>query len=161
MPKLRLPTSNPGMSIPLSGLCPSRIQALKTGEIDLIYGSAELSYEDYNQAIAIDGIDGKFAPYGSTVRNIILNFNGNLADLSVRQALAYAIDKIIRRAHFINQRLVYGSAGDQFRSFTPVSYTHLDVYKRQALETAFRSSAVPFCCPYLDHSLRSAFRRFI
>lgn len=29
----------------------SRVQALKTGEIDLIYGSAELSYEDYNQAI--------------------------------------------------------------------------------------------------------------
>ena len=28
----------------------SRVQALKTGEIDLIYGSAELSYEDYNQA---------------------------------------------------------------------------------------------------------------
>ena len=103
MPKLRLPTSNPGMSIPLSGLCPSRIQALKTGEIDLIYGSAELSYEDYNQAIAIDGIDGKFAPYGSTVRNIILNFNGNLADLSVRQALAYAIDK-----EAISEGLTYG-----------------------------------------------------
>ena len=103
MPKLRLPTSNPGMSIPLSGLCPSRIQALKTGEIDLIYGSAELSYEDYNQAIAIDGIDGKFAPYGSTVRNIIMNFNGNLADLSVRQALAYAIDK-----EAISEGLTYG-----------------------------------------------------
>ncbi len=35
----------------------SRVQALKTGEIDLIYGSAELSYEDYNQATAIDGIE--------------------------------------------------------------------------------------------------------
>lgn len=68
----------------------SRVQALKTGEIDLIYGSAELSYEDYNQATAIDGIEGKFAPSGSTVRNIILNFNGNLSDLSVRQALAYS-----------------------------------------------------------------------
>jgi len=71
----------------------SRVQALKTGEIDLIYGSAELSYEDYNQALAIDGIEGKFAPSGSTIRSIILNFNGNLADLSVRQALACAIDK--------------------------------------------------------------------
>ena len=66
-------------------------------------GSAEMSYEDYNQAIAIDGIDGKFAPYGSTVRNIILNFNGNLADLSVRQALAYAIDK-----EAISEGLTYG-----------------------------------------------------
>lgn len=49
----------------------SRVQALQTGEIDLIYGSAELSYEDYNQATAIEGIEGKFAPYGSTIRNII------------------------------------------------------------------------------------------
>ena len=71
----------------------SRLQALQTGEIDLIYGSAEMSYEDYTQAIAIDGVEGKFAPSGSTVRNIILNFNGNLSDLSVRQALACAIDK--------------------------------------------------------------------
>jgi nickel transport system substrate-binding protein len=71
----------------------SRVQALKTGEIDLIYGSAELSYEDYNQAIAIDGMKGEFAPSGSTIRSIILNFNGNLSDLSVRQALACAIDK--------------------------------------------------------------------
>lgn len=71
----------------------SRVRALKTGEIDLIYGSAELSYEDYNQAIAIDGIEGKFAPSGSTIRSIILNFNGNLSDLRVRQALAFAIDK--------------------------------------------------------------------
>lgn len=115
MPKLRLPTSNPGMSIPLSGLCPSRIQALKTGEIDLIYGSAELSYEDYNQAIAIDGIDGKFAPYGSTVRNIILNFNGNLADLSVRQALAYAIDK-----EAISEGLTYGYEPVAIRLFLTV-----------------------------------------
>ena len=83
---------------------------MKTGEIDLIYGSAELSYEDYNQATAIDGIEGKFAPSGSTVRNIILNFNGNLSDLSVRQALAYAIDK-----EAISEGLTYGS----------VSYTHL------------------------------------
>lgn len=71
----------------------SRVQALQTGEIDLIYGSAELSYEDYNQAIAMDGIEGKFAPSGSTIRSIILNFNGVLSDLSVRQALACAIDK--------------------------------------------------------------------
>ncbi len=81
----------------------SRVQALQTGEIDLIYGSAELSYEDYNQATAIEGIEGKFAPSGSTIRNIILNFNGNLADLSVRQALAYAIDK-----EAISEGLTYG-----------------------------------------------------
>ena len=42
-------------------------------------------------------------PSGSTVRNIILNFNGNLSDLSVRQALAYAIDK-----EAISEGLTYG-----------------------------------------------------
>ncbi len=45
----------------------------------------------------------KFALSGSTVRNIILNFNGNLSDLSVRQALAYAIDK-----EAISEGLTYG-----------------------------------------------------
>ena len=81
----------------------SRIQALKTGEIDLIYGSAELSYEDYNQAVAIDGIEGKFAPAGSMTRTITLNFNGVLSDLKVRQALACAIDK-----EGISEGLTYG-----------------------------------------------------
>lgn len=88
----------------------SRIQALKTGEIDLIYGSAELSYEDYNQAVAIEGIEGKFAPYGSTIRNIILNFNKNLSDLRVRQALVCAIDK-----EAISEGLTYG--------YEPVAHT--------------------------------------
>lgn len=81
----------------------SRVQALKTGEIDLIYDSAELSYEDYNQAIALNGVEGKFVPYGSTIRNITLNFNDNLSDLTVRKALLFAIDK-----DAISEGLTYG-----------------------------------------------------
>jgi peptide/nickel transport system substrate-binding protein/nickel transport system substrate-binding protein len=30
----------------------SRLQALQTGEVDLIYGADLLSYDDYNQAIS-------------------------------------------------------------------------------------------------------------
>ena len=100
----------------------SRLQALKTGEIDLIYGSAELSYEDYNQAIAIDGIEGKFAASGSTVRNLTLNFNGNLSDLRVRQAVACAIDK-----EAISEGLTYGyepSADTIVPDGTPYSDIH-------------------------------------
>lgn len=81
----------------------SRLQALKTGEVDLIYGSSELSYEDYNQAIDMDGIEGKLAPAGSTIRNLTLNFNGNLAETAVRQAVACAIDK-----QAISDGLTYG-----------------------------------------------------
>lgn len=81
----------------------SRLQALKTGEIDLIYGSAELSYEDYNQAAAMEGIEDKFASSGSTVRNLTLNLNGNLSELQVRQAVAYAVDKAA-----ISEGLTYG-----------------------------------------------------
>lgn len=88
----------------------SRLQALKTGEIDLIYGSAQMSYEDYNQAVAVEGIEGKFAPTGSTIRNLTLNFNGNLSDLRVRQAVACAIDK-----EGISEGLTYG--------FEPVANT--------------------------------------
>lgn len=81
----------------------SRLQALRTGEIDLIYGSAQMSYEDYQQATAISGVVGKLAPAGSTVRNITTNFNGYLSDLRVRQAIACAIDK-----EGISEGLTYG-----------------------------------------------------
>lgn len=81
----------------------SRLQALRTGEIDLIYGSAQMSYEDYQQATAISDIKGKLAPAGSTVRNITMNFNGNLSDLRVRQAIACSIDK-----KEISEGLTYG-----------------------------------------------------
>ena len=36
----------------------SRLQALQTGEIDMIYGGTLLTYEEYDQALAMDGIDG-------------------------------------------------------------------------------------------------------
>ena len=36
----------------------SRLQALQTGEVDLIYGADLLSYDDYNQALSLDGIEG-------------------------------------------------------------------------------------------------------
>ena len=81
----------------------SRMQALKNGEVDLLYGSAELSYEDYNEAIAIDGVFGKISEVPSVFRNLTLNFNGILGDLSVRRAMAYAIDK-----ELISQGVSYG-----------------------------------------------------
>lgn len=82
----------------------SRLQALKTGEIDMIFGGSLLSYEDYQQAIAINGIDGLIADMGTRARDITLNASSEkLQDVKVRQAIAYAIDKTA-----ISDGLAYG-----------------------------------------------------
>lgn len=72
----------------------SRIKALKTGEIDFIYGSALMTYDQYNQAIAIPGMEGKVAESDTRARDITLNASSPLLnDLEVRQAIAYSINK--------------------------------------------------------------------
>lgn len=82
----------------------SRLQALKTGEIDMIFGGSLLSYEDYQQAIAINGFDGLIADMGTRARDITLNASSEkLQDVNVRQAIAYAIDKTA-----ISDGLAYG-----------------------------------------------------
>lgn len=82
----------------------SRLQALKTGEIDMIFGGSLLSYEDYQQAIAINGFDGLIADMGTRARDITLNASSEkLQDVKVRQAIAYAIDKTA-----ISDGLAYG-----------------------------------------------------
>lgn len=72
----------------------ARLQALKTGEIDMIYGSALLTWDDYEQATSLPNIKGVVSPYDSNTRNIVLNAaSPMLKDLQVREAIAYAIDK--------------------------------------------------------------------
>ena len=82
----------------------SRLQALKTGEIDLIYGADLLSYDDYNQALSLEGIKGDINKGNTLTRNLVLNASGeNLSDIKVRQAVAYAVDK-----EEITKGLTYG-----------------------------------------------------
>lgn len=72
----------------------SRLQALQTGEIDMIYGGTLLTYEEYDQALAMDGIDGQMAEKDTRVQVITTNATSPyLSDIRVRQAIAYAIDK--------------------------------------------------------------------
>lgn len=72
----------------------SRIQALKTGEIDMIFGSTLLGYDEYDQAIKLEGVDGIMAEKDTRVRDITLNASRPLmSDINVRKAVAYAIDK--------------------------------------------------------------------
>lgn len=72
----------------------SRLKALKNGEIDLIYGSGLMDYDDYNSAIAIPGIEGKIADADTRARDITLNAGSEiLSDINVRKAIAHAINK--------------------------------------------------------------------
>ena len=72
----------------------SRLQALQTGEIDMNYGGTLLTYEEYDQALAMDGIDGQMAEKDTRVQVITTNATSPyLSDIRVRQAIAYAIDK--------------------------------------------------------------------
>ncbi|PYG90254.1 peptide/nickel transport system substrate-binding protein/nickel transport system substrate-binding protein [Ruminiclostridium sufflavum DSM 19573] len=92
----------------------SRIQALKTGEIDMIYGSALMSYEEYRQASAIPGMKGQIADKDTRARDITLNASRpGLSDLKVRQAIAYGINK-----DEISEGLTYGYEGKAEIPFT-------------------------------------------
>ena len=70
------------------------MQALQTGEIDLVYGSSMISYQDYQQATALDRVAGAIAEKDTRARDITLNAsNGPLVDAKVRQAVSHAINK--------------------------------------------------------------------
>lgn len=72
----------------------TRLQALQNGEIDMIYGSALLSWDDYEQAALLPNIKGIVSEYDSNTRNIILNASSDkLRERQVREAIAYAVDK--------------------------------------------------------------------
>ena len=81
----------------------ARLQALQSGEIDLIYGSALLTWDDYQQALSLPNIAGAVAESDSKTRNLVLNASGVLSDLKVREAVAYAIDK-----ETLSEGLTYG-----------------------------------------------------
>lgn len=95
----------------------SRIQALQTGEIDMIYGSALLTYEEYQQASTLPGMAGQMADLATRARDITLNASRPaLNDLRVRQAIAYAINK-----DEIVEGLTYGYEEVAELPFTPDS----------------------------------------
>lgn len=72
----------------------SRIQALQTGEVDVVYGSKLMDYDEYVQAIALDGIEGQVNEEDTLTRNLVLNASSELcSDLNVRQAIFYSVDR--------------------------------------------------------------------
>lgn len=106
----------------------SRLQALQNGEIDLIYGSSLVSWDEYEQAISMDGVTGGVAQIDSETRNLVLNAsNPCLGDLRVREAIAYAIDKAA-----IAEGLTYGHeaiAESLFPEAIPYADVELDTQR--------------------------------
>ena len=93
--------------IPDSG---SRLMALETGEIDFLFASPLMTYDEYQQAITLPNIEGVLSDTYGNVKNIAVNASGNnlseekiTMDLNVRKAIAMAIDKDV-----IVQGLTYG-----------------------------------------------------
>ena len=113
----------------------SRLKALQTGEIDIIFGSIFLSYDDYMQATSIPGIKGQVSENDIRTRNIAANASGEmLADIKLRQAVAHAIDK-----QTISEGLTYGHETPAVRLFpdgTPYSEVKLNNIWDYDVETA-------------------------
>lgn len=83
----------------------SRVKALQTGEIDLIFGTAQLTYDDYAQSSNIPSMKGIMADQNERTRNIVVNASSELcSDLNVRRAIAHSIDK-----KAISEGLTYGN----------------------------------------------------
>ncbi|WP_077612815.1 nickel ABC transporter substrate-binding protein [Clostridium sp. Marseille-P2415] len=82
----------------------SRLQALQTGEVDLIYGADLITYDDYNQALSLDDIEGAINDGSTLTRNLVLNASSSkLGNVKVRQAVACAVNK-----KEITEGLTYG-----------------------------------------------------
>jgi len=72
----------------------SRLLALQKGEIDVIYGSALITWDDYQHAITNDDISGEISEIDTKSVYFVVNAgNQVLKDKKVREAVAYAIDK--------------------------------------------------------------------
>ena len=88
----------------------SRLMALETGEIDFIFASALMTYDEYHQAISLPNIKSASAETYGNVKNLAINASGNnasevtaITDINVRKAIAMAIDKEV-----IAESLTYG-----------------------------------------------------
>jgi len=111
----------------------SRLQALKNGEVDMLFGNVLISYDDYQQALAMNGIEGIMSETNSETRNLVLNAAGPmLGELSVREAVACAIDKAV-----IANGLTYGyeevadALFDRTIKYCDVALTTVRVHDRE------------------------------
>jgi nickel transport system substrate-binding protein len=72
----------------------AKLLALKSGEIDVIYGIDNLTYDGYNEMNSTDGFAAVTSDTANNTRYIVFNLaHAGFDDPAVRDALARAIDK--------------------------------------------------------------------
>lgn len=72
----------------------SRVMALQSGDVDLIYGAKQLSYEAYAQFDKDKKIGTACSESESETRSILMNTtNGILKDINVRKAILHGVSK--------------------------------------------------------------------
>ena len=72
----------------------SCLLAVQAGEIDLLYGSHQITYDMFSQLGTQDKLKAELSPNVYATRNLLLNTAGSaLSDLLVRQAIHYGTNK--------------------------------------------------------------------
>jgi nickel transport system substrate-binding protein len=72
----------------------SRLMAMQAGEIDLLYGSYQVTYDMFAQLADINGLEAKKSDTLYATRNLLLNTaSGILGDIKVRQTIQHGINK--------------------------------------------------------------------
>ena len=82
----------------------SRMMAMQTGEIDLLYGSYQITYDMFDYLSGQDGLQAEQSSEIYATRNLLLNtVSDMLSDPLVRKALHYGTDK-----NQINTAILHG-----------------------------------------------------
>lgn len=82
----------------------ARMMALQSGEIDLLYGTYQMTYDMYDYLSAQDGIETVQSEAVYATRNLLLNTaRDNLGDVRVRRAIQHGTDK-----QQINDTILHG-----------------------------------------------------
>ncbi|HWQ75030.1 MAG TPA: ABC transporter substrate-binding protein [Syntrophomonas sp.] len=72
----------------------SRLMAIQTGEIDVLYGSYQVTYDMFDQLSDTPGLEAKISDTLYATRNLLLNTASKaLGDIRVRQAIQHGINK--------------------------------------------------------------------
>ncbi len=110
----------------------SRLKALQTGEIDLIFGSSLMTYDEYRQALSLPGMTGQLAEAEYETRNLAVNASGSmLSDVNVRRAVAMSIDK-----KALTEGLTYGYEIPADRLFPAgTAYTDIEMNNTWSYDT--------------------------
>lgn len=73
----------------------SRMMALQSGEIDLLYGSYQVTYDMFDNLTEMDNVQAVQSETTYATRNLLLNTaSGIISDPLVRQAIQHGIDKV-------------------------------------------------------------------